>query len=103
MDPICADVGRQFYFANDDRLFRQRGQTGKLARFRNRLRHVRLAWTNAAHATGRTTLVALLKNVFEHVHNFAGIGALEFDELAHNFRRRYVDLIDDSDQRANHA
>jgi hypothetical protein len=38
-------------------------------------------------------LAALLENLFEHVGDFSRIRAIEFDELAYNFRGRHVDLF----------
>ena len=102
VDPIRAHVGRQFYFADHDRFFRQRGQSGQLTGF-NRLRNIWLTRTNTTHTARSASFVGLLENVLEHVHYFARVRALEFNKFAHHFGRWHVHLIDDAGERPNHA
>jgi hypothetical protein len=57
------------------------------------------AWTSGSAAS----LVAAIEHFLQHVDDFARIGALELDELADDFRRRDVDLVDDVHQAADDA
>ena len=89
MDAVRADIGSNFNFSHDHRFF---GKNTAAALNRHRL------WHTSRHLYAPNTrlarcLSALLENVLEHVDDFAGIGAIELDELTHHFRRRHVYLL----------
>ena len=71
------------------------------------LRHNR---TNRPPGSGRINLDwrrhqvgSLFQKFLEHVDDFAGVSALEFDVLTYHFSRRNVDLVDDLHECANHT
>ncbi len=102
MNAIGAHVGGDFDFALDNRLLGKAGD-GEV-RLALGLRNVRIG-----HATHRANgprrdaarLIALLENIFQHVHHFGRVGPLQRNEFAHHFRRLDIDLVDDLADRPN--
>jgi hypothetical protein len=81
MNAVGAYVGSNFNFTHDHRFF---GQDAATPLGRHRLRHHRHLHRANTRLTRLTLygLGALFENFLEHVHYFAGIGALKLDELA---------------------
>src|SRR5262245_66320741 len=93
VNTVRADIGSDLNFPDDDCFFGK--NTGAAAFDRHWLRHAsrHLYSTNTRLAR---RLRALLKNILEDVDDFAGIGSIKLDELAHHFRRRHVYLLNHS-------
>src|SRR5262249_26576398 len=90
VDAIRADVGSDLNFSHDHRFFGK--NTAAACLRRDWLRHTSRD-LYAANTWLTWRLSALLENFLEHVDDFAGIGALEFDEFADHFRRRHIHLF----------
>src|SRR4029450_11637589 len=88
VDSVGAHVGSQFDLTHDNGFFGEHTQSCTFSLgLRNRAGHLDTADTRLARRFS-----ALFENVFEHVADFARVGAVELDKLADHFRGRHVYL-----------
>ena len=97
MNPIGAHIRSKFDLSDDYCLFGQQTTSSfHLHWLRHRSRHL-----DRADAGLAWRLTSLLENFIQHVDNFAGVGPLQLDKLAHHFRRSDVHLFDHTSKLSN--
>src|SRR5262245_43996408 len=100
VDAVRAHIGSKFNFSHDHCFFGKK--TAAACLHRNWLWHT--PGNLYAPNTGLPRcLSTLLEDVLEHVDDFAGIRAIELDELAYDFRRRHVYLLNHAGKLSNNV